>query len=408
MFEVNKEITLPNWHLARLAKWVRKLTLSRRAWRSLIGILLATGMFTWQARAGQFDEAAAALRRQDYATAFRLFKPLAEAGDPAAQNNLGVLYRNGTGIPEDYTEALKWFRRSAEQGSSLAQYNLGLAYDEGQGVREDKQEAFKWFKLSAEQGDAAAQISLGFMYQEGIGVQREPAEAVKWYKLAADQGNQTARKAMALLSKDLNSFAFIMPTYWILWREKAIDNEQALFRRYSLLIERSNLTEIDSGKTQDVHLLEHPGSFINSMIYNCQRDRRKSDFITIHLPESAHPKSFDYHEWVSRLEVRILADGASSTVGGEYIQGDLFMDANALGSARFLSLLSASRLIFEFGEKNDRVSFAVAEQIGNAKIGSFIREALPMAVKASSSLQFLSGADMLARCSIFKRTGRFR
>lgn len=42
--------------------------------------------------AGQFDEAVAALRRDDYATALKVFRPLAEQGHAGAQYNLGVMY----------------------------------------------------------------------------------------------------------------------------------------------------------------------------------------------------------------------------------------------------------------------------------------------------------------------------
>jgi uncharacterized protein len=149
-----------NQHLVSLAKSVRKSTLGRRAWRPLIGIFLAAVISSRQANAGELDEAIKALKRQDYATAVSLFKPLAEAGDQAAQNNLGVLYRNGMGVPEDYTESLKWFRQSAERGNPWAEYNLGLAYEYGWGVPEDKREALKWYMLSAQQGDAAAQTAL--------------------------------------------------------------------------------------------------------------------------------------------------------------------------------------------------------------------------------------------------------
>lgn len=45
-------------------------------------------------------------------------------GDVHAQYNLGLMYANGTGVPQDYNEAAKWFRLAAEQGHASAQYNL--------------------------------------------------------------------------------------------------------------------------------------------------------------------------------------------------------------------------------------------------------------------------------------------
>lgn len=128
--------------------------------RFLIAIAIASGLFACQARADDLDMARAALQQHDYPTAFKLFKPLAEAGDPAAQNNLGILYRNGMGVPADNTESLKWFQRSAEQGNAFAEYNLGLAYEMGWGTPKDHREALKWYMLSAQQGDTAAQKAL--------------------------------------------------------------------------------------------------------------------------------------------------------------------------------------------------------------------------------------------------------
>ncbi|MEK7764448.1 MAG: sel1 repeat family protein, partial [Nitrospirota bacterium] len=39
--------------------------------------------------------------REDYATAFREWRPLAEQGDALSQYNLGLLYRKGRGVSQD-------------------------------------------------------------------------------------------------------------------------------------------------------------------------------------------------------------------------------------------------------------------------------------------------------------------
>jgi TPR repeat protein len=46
-----------------------------------------------------FDDGVAALRAGDYATALKEWRPLAEQGNAVAQNNLGVTYDNGYGVP---------------------------------------------------------------------------------------------------------------------------------------------------------------------------------------------------------------------------------------------------------------------------------------------------------------------
>jgi TPR repeat protein len=66
--------------------------------------------------AGPIEDGEAARDRKDYATALRLFRSLAEQGDPTAQEHLGVMYENGQGLPQDYAEAVLWYRRAAGQG----------------------------------------------------------------------------------------------------------------------------------------------------------------------------------------------------------------------------------------------------------------------------------------------------
>ncbi len=69
--------------------------------------------------------------RGDYATALKEWRPLAEQGNAIAQNNLGLMYNNGEGVPQDYEEALRWYRLAAAQGNAIAQNNLGLKYAKG-------------------------------------------------------------------------------------------------------------------------------------------------------------------------------------------------------------------------------------------------------------------------------------
>ena len=75
--------------------------------------------------AGPFDDGQSAYERGDYATAFRLWRPLAEHGDVEAQYNLGVMYETGRGVPRDYVyvSAYRWFDLAAAQGNREAAYN---------------------------------------------------------------------------------------------------------------------------------------------------------------------------------------------------------------------------------------------------------------------------------------------
>ena len=97
----------------------------------------------------------AAYNRQDYVTAYRNWRPLADQGTASAQHNLGVMYRIGLGVPQDYAAAVSWYRGGADQGTASAQYNLGVMYLYGQGVGQDYVQAYKWFTLSASRATRA-------------------------------------------------------------------------------------------------------------------------------------------------------------------------------------------------------------------------------------------------------------
>jgi TPR repeat protein len=52
-------------------------------------------------KAQDFDAGVAAAQAGNFATAIREWKPLAEQGDPTAQFNLWLMYKQGLGVPQD-------------------------------------------------------------------------------------------------------------------------------------------------------------------------------------------------------------------------------------------------------------------------------------------------------------------
>ena len=103
--------------------------------------------------AQDFQKGWTAYQARDYATALQEWKPLAEAGYDAAQNNLGLMYDQGQGVPQDYKEAVKWYRLAADQGLADAQTNLGVMYSNGQGVLQDNVMAHMWYNIGAANGN---------------------------------------------------------------------------------------------------------------------------------------------------------------------------------------------------------------------------------------------------------------
>ncbi len=155
--------------------------------------------------AQDFNKGIAAANIGDFKTAFKEWKPLADAGLSSAQFNIGVLYDIGNGVSQDYTEATKWYTLAAEQGHASAQYNLGYLYRNGEGVPQDYKEAVKWYTLAAQKGMAKAQANLGGMYFRGEGVLADFIIAHMWFNISGANDNEPAAKSREIVAKNMTS-----------------------------------------------------------------------------------------------------------------------------------------------------------------------------------------------------------
>ncbi len=172
-----------------------------RSSRVVLFVLLAV-LVAVPATADPLSDALAALRKEDYATALRLLRPLADNGSAEAQFGLGMMYRYGEGVPRDDVEGAKWLLRAAEQGHDGAQFFVGSSYLLGRGVPEDPVEGAKWMRRAAEQGKAAAQNDLAMFYSAGVS--RDYVQAYLWFHLASTRfdPSDTQRIKIALFGRD--------------------------------------------------------------------------------------------------------------------------------------------------------------------------------------------------------------
>ena len=155
--------------------------------------------------AQDFQKGLEAAQSGDFLTALKEWKPLAERGHSSAQNNLGLMYDDGTGVPQDNKEAVKWYTLAVEQGFVLAQYNLALLYENGQGVPQDYKEAIRLYTLAAGQGYAMAQTELGSMYYNGHGILTDYIIAHMWYNVGAANGNEIGAENREIIAKEMTS-----------------------------------------------------------------------------------------------------------------------------------------------------------------------------------------------------------
>ncbi len=172
--------------------------------KKLVALLIVALAFATAPAFADFDKGFDAYEKGDYETAFAEFHLLAEQGDEIAQYNLGLMYKNGEGVPRDYRQALKWFRLSAEQGYAEAQHSLGVMYSNGDGVpQDDYKQAVKFYRLSAEQGFTNAQANLGWMYDNGYGVLQNYVRSHMWYNISASNGNKTGADLRNIVTKKM-------------------------------------------------------------------------------------------------------------------------------------------------------------------------------------------------------------
>ena len=67
----------------------------------------------------------AALIVLGYASAVKWYTLAAEQGNANAQNNMGLRYANGRGVPQDYVFAHMWMNIAASKGNKKTQEHLG-------------------------------------------------------------------------------------------------------------------------------------------------------------------------------------------------------------------------------------------------------------------------------------------
>ncbi len=169
----------------RMTGW-RRGSVAMRLLKMLLLVLCVCA--AGPAVAGPLEDAAAAYWENDYATALRLFRPLADQGNAIAQVGLGSMYERGDGVPQDFVAAVTWYRKAADQGYPIAQRSLGLMYDLGRGVPQDYVQAHKWYNLAASRFAAWGKDNFdrAVKDRDGVAVKMTPAQIAEAQKLARE------------------------------------------------------------------------------------------------------------------------------------------------------------------------------------------------------------------------------
>ena len=195
-------------------------------------VVIAAVLFLGGPAHADFMEGWRAYQRGDFKTALQQWTPLAEAGNPVAQYNVGVMYDEGTGVETNADKVIGWWRKAADQGHRMAQHNLALLFLErggdgaiqqavtllkraaaagfapsqhslgklyaaGLGVEQDDGRALQLILKAGKAGFVKSEYSLGKFYRDGTGVEPNQTESVAWFRRAADQGYAKAQEKLA-------------------------------------------------------------------------------------------------------------------------------------------------------------------------------------------------------------------
>jgi hypothetical protein len=99
-------------------------------------------------------------------------------GDMRAQNDLGLVYATGDGVPVNYAKAQSLFRLAASQGSKQSASNLGRMYALGLGVPKDQAQANAWYRQSDMDAKQSAQGNFSTVLSETSAQAAKDADAM--------------------------------------------------------------------------------------------------------------------------------------------------------------------------------------------------------------------------------------
>ena len=110
----------------------------------------------------------------------------ANTGNSDGQFQLGMFFKS-MGPDQDLEEAVVWLKRSARQGHPAAQFEVGGMYKTGEGVRKNRVLSMKWMLLATAAGDEDADIHSQILQSELSSAQAKRAlvMAVR-FRLQAD------------------------------------------------------------------------------------------------------------------------------------------------------------------------------------------------------------------------------
>ncbi len=127
-----------------------------------------------------------ALTQADLERAFSMYLTSASDGYPNAMYQVGIMYRDGTGVSRDISKMEEYLTKAADKSFLPSIKLLIEIYDEGKILPKNDNKVFNLTKKAAHLGDSASIYKLANLYQDGRGTEINIPESDKWYNIFSD------------------------------------------------------------------------------------------------------------------------------------------------------------------------------------------------------------------------------
>jgi len=146
-------------------------------------VFLLLALVVQSSRAGDVSDAISAMRAGNFAEAYCVLKPYAEAGDAEAQYNIGWMYLNGYGLMMNDSLALNWWQRASDQGYTDATFSIAMLYSLGEGqVERDMDKAIEFYLMAVEDGhEDANMIIRSMLARDDKAIRKRKQEIIRTY-----------------------------------------------------------------------------------------------------------------------------------------------------------------------------------------------------------------------------------
>lgn len=143
----------------------------------------------------------------NWAPFHKLVQRYAKLGNVEAENLLGMMYLEGTGVAQDSAMGIAYLEKSSAHGSPNAPFNLGVRYHMGKnGLKKDPVKAFELYQVAADRGLDRAQYNVCIMLMSGEAGTKDLERAKPYCKAAAENGFTEAWERYAVIEATEDNF----------------------------------------------------------------------------------------------------------------------------------------------------------------------------------------------------------